>query len=327
MRIDPALCALRSDPAPQRLAQARIEQAKQAWQGGPLVAGVAAGLKLYSGGEHLNDCGELAALFAKQARGPEYVSKLMDHFLVALAEEPLGQMPFRHDFREGYSTLVLATEGSATLSLHCSVPEANTAASPASSVRFSSGERHEVAIAGRADIRLIERKLRTMTPASMTERVVQTEAGDVLALDSDLQATIIDKIYGRLLRLRLVRAPSDPAPSQQYLIETGELIHQAAGDQGESRQELMLALLGRMKRADAAPIMAEMTNEGGDHLRWQAQRECLALDAASGFAALSKMAENTGDSLATPACALRAQLLETYPALEALNQETAPCPA
>jgi hypothetical protein len=86
----------------------------------------------------------------------------------------------------------------------------------------------------------------------------------------------------------------------------------------------MLAMLGRMGRKDAAPLIAEIAaGEGSPALRWQALRECLALDTQVGFAALSAVAGAAGDPLAANAGALRAQLIEAYPQLQEVEQ----CPA
>ena len=92
----------------------------------------------------------------------------------------------------------------------------------------------------------------------------------------------------------------------------------------ESRFELAAALLGRMGRSDAAPLLAAMAEEhGGQSLRWQSLKECLGLDSGAGFAALDRIAAQAGDPLAGPATALRAQLLERYPQLAG----AVPCPA
>jgi hypothetical protein len=64
---------------------------------------------------------------------------------------------------------------------------------------------------------------------------------------------------------------------------------------------------------------------GDDSLRWQALRECLALDTAHGFRALAAVARTAGDSLAATAGALRAQLVEAHPQLLALEDDR--CPA
>jgi hypothetical protein len=83
---------------------------------------------------------------------------------------------------------------------------------------------------------------------------------------------------------------------------------------------MMLALLGRMDVAEAAPLMAELALEDSDSsLRWQSLRECLALDTATGFLALAALARRPHDPLAGPAGALRAQLVEAHPQLLSLE--------
>ena len=143
-----------------------------------------------------------------------------------------------------------------------------------------------------------------------------------------------EQILAGSARAEMVRCVlgDGPLESADALLERGKLIHRAAASPAQSRYELMIALLGRMGRADAAPLLASMAL-GPDPapLRWQALRECLGLDTATGFAALSQLARRAGDPLAAPAGALRAQLRESYPQLaqiEALEEaENIPCPA
>ena len=124
----------------------------------------------------------------------------------------------------------------------------------------------------------------------------------------------------------LLRAAADPRPGREYCAASGKLLHQSAGAIATSRQEATVALLGRMGRTDAAPAMAMLaTGEGDMSLRWQALREALALDSATGFAALCTIARRGDDALAGQAGALRAQLLETYPELAQLEDKQ--CPA
>lgn len=84
-----------------------------------------------------------------------------------------------------------------------------------------------------------------------------------------------------------------------------------------SRQEMMLAILGRMKRTEAAPEMAALAQDkaADESLRWQALRECLALDSGTGFVALAMLARDAADPLCGPAGALRARLVEAHPQL------------
>jgi hypothetical protein len=104
------------------------------------------------------------------------------------------------------------------------------------------------------------------------------------------------------------------------------VVHRASGDLAASRSEMMLTVLGRMGHAAAAPEMASLAREPGEpSLRWQALRECLALDTTAGFAALLAIARAADDPLCAAAGALRAQLVETHPQLLALEDD--PCPA
>ena len=112
---------------------------------------------------------------------------------------------------------------------------------------------------------------------------------------------------------------------REYDLASGALIHQADPVPRTSRHEVAIALLGRMGGTDAAPLLAEMAGETdrGESLRWHALRECLGLDTALGFRALTAIARPAGDPLSHPAGALRAQLLEQHPVFA----EIAPCPA
>ena len=101
--------------------------------------------------------------------------------------------------------------------------------------------------------------------------------------------------------------------TREFALADGALIHQAAGNPRDSRVEMMLALLGRMGRSDAAPLAAAIAREPGSAgMRWQALREALALDTLAGMRALAALA---ADELHQPASALRAQLVTLHPQL------------
>ena len=130
------------------------------------------------------------------------------------------------------------------------------------------------------------------------------------------QALLIDSVPTTLVTLKLQRRPIAGAVAREFCLADGALVHQAAAGPRDSRFELTSALLGRMGRADAAPLLGAMAEEqGGASLRWQALKECLGLDSAQGFTVLSRIAGHQGDPLAAPAQALRAQLLQTFPEL------------
>ena len=125
---------------------------------------------------------------------------------------------------------------------------------------------------------------------------------------------MIDAAATTLVTLKLQRRPASGSVTRELRLVDGALAHQAAGNPRESPFELAAALLGRMGRTDAAPLLAAMAEEdGGQSLPWQALRECLGLDSGAGYAALCRIATRSNDPLAEPAEALRQQLLTSYP--------------
>jgi len=329
MRIDPAIRALQRDPALQRQAQAAMIGACRDWRQDAAVAPLLAELDRFGAGAALHRCPALEACFAGDAL-PHALPPALPHALVdallrrmaaVLACEPFAQPPFRHAFEGGVGTLLLARSGRAQLVLHgCEPGRWRT-----DSASFSDAERYEVVLAGRGSARILRRAI---PPGNrpLDSEVIALAPGTRLALALGEQALHITRVDRRLVCLRLHRFAENAAPTRCHALDDGRLLHQSAGDMASSRQEMMLAILGRMKRADAAPEMAALALEGGDmSLRWQALRECLALDSAAGFAALAMVARQAGDPLCASAGALRAQLVETYP--ELLQLEGAACPA
>jgi hypothetical protein len=318
MRIDPAIAALQRDRAPQRQAQAAIVAACDAWRAVPAVEQVLAEFALYGDGAPLAECPAVHALFADAESAPRLVAALLAALCVTLEREPLSHPPFRHGYDRGSSTLLLARRGRAQLVLHGCEPGLRRF----DAASFSDGERHEAVLAGRACARVARR------PASLGLLALQPitlEPGVRLGLDLREESLQVLAIERRLVSLRLDRFAPNPEPSREYDLSSGVQLRQAAGDIRASRQETMLALLGRMRCARAAPVMAAIAREPGDpSLRWQALRECLALDTAAGLSALCALASTASDPLARPARALRAQLVDTHPELAA--QPVLPCP-
>ncbi len=317
MRIDPAIAALRRDRAPQRRAQAVSVAACDAWRAMPDVGGVLADFGRYGEGTPLECCPKLLALFADGDSTAGVMTALVRELCAALAAEPFAHPPFRHGYDRGTATLLLARCGQAQLVLQAVEPASRSI----DVVSFSDAERHEAVLAGEARGRLVRRRGRF---GLFAEQRLTLEAGFRLALDLGEQALQVLEIDRRLVSLRLHRSARNPQPSGEYDLTSGALLRQAAGDIRTSRHEAMLALLGRMHRNEAAPVMAAIAREPGDNsLRWQALRECLALDSKAGFAALCDLASRKTDPLAAPAATLRARLIDEHPEFGAL--ETNPC--
>lgn len=328
MRIDPALRALRSDDAPQRHAQDLMAAAADRWRADPAVSELTAAAKAYGKGDPLAQCGPLFALFAKSGDAAGLANRFISHFLPVLAEAPLGQVPARYGMNGSVMTLQLARYGRVSLTLVAFDGQALNRRPAAQSVTFADSERHEAILAGSGEARIIRTVAGPPDHAALDIAPQMLQPDVRLSLDLQREALLVDAVRGRLITLRLNRFSENPAPAREYALADGKLVHQAAGDLGESCRELMLGLLGRMGRKDAAPVMAQMAAKGSNNLRWQALRECLALDSAAGFTALCAIARDPADPLAPPAGALRAQLLDAHLVLAQFEPaETEICPA
>ena len=316
MRVDPAIAALRHDRTPLLQAQAAMFAAREAWRGRPRVAPVLAEVEQFGRGIGLSACPALAALFVGGVEAAGFADDFCAVFTGALTRESSGQLPFRHAFDGVVSTLLLARAGTARLTLVAQEPGEYAT----TSALFSEAERHDAVIAGAAVARLT-----THGPngAYQHERV-RLSAPSRLTLDLQRQTLFVEAVERPLVTLRLHRTAPLPGPVREHSLADGALLQLSAGEMRQSRHEMMLAVLGRMRRRAAAPVMAELACEDGpDTLRWEALRQALALDTAGGFAALSRIACSATDPLAPPAAALRAQLVEVHP--ELLQFEEAQC--
>ena len=321
MRIDPKLRALRGDSASQRNAQLALERVCDEWRSGEGFDALGE-LEAYGRGASLDDCPTLETLIGDGSQAHDLVAALMQPMLACLAKNPTGHVPIRHQHSDGLSVLQLAQSGRAALTL---LLYTELGGAEAKSACFAGGERHEAALAGSADIRFLELLEERRDRAAIDCDTRRITAGEVMHFAGRNNTKSILRVHGRLAVLRLSRTDEVPGDACEYALDDGRLLHRASGSRHESGLEMKAALLGRMGRRDAAPVLARLSREGSDHARWQALRECLALDSGLGFAALTRMASDPGDPLATTAGTLRAQLLETYPQLA--SKELAECPA
>lgn len=314
MRIDRTIAAMRADRAIQRRAQAIAGRLAARWRDNVRIAPVLAQLADFGRGSPLSRCPALAALFEPGEAAAELAESFCGFQSEALRTDRFVQVAFRHSWDGRSATLLLGRAGRAQLTLVAVEPGRHSARS----VVFSDAVRHEAVLAGRALALRTERDDR----GSLAHHDLEMSQGERIALDLGRQALFARRVERRLVSLRLHRTNPHPAPIREYDVVSGLLSHRASGDARASRHEIMLALLGRMERRDAAPVMAALAREPGqDSLRWEALREALALDTAEGFRALGDVARAAGDSLALPAGALHAELIEAHPELRALGDE------
>lgn len=329
MLVRPELQALRGDDTPQRRAQRRLADVTQRWREHSGASVAEAELARYAAGAVLEDLPVLAALFAPgDPSAAEFVAGLIAVQSAELAAAPLAQVTMRHYSDDMVSSLIVARHGTATLVLQA-IDGTGLARKPApEAVNFSPSETWEQVMAGSAEVERVLLAGERPGGAELRRESMHLLPGMICHRLGTREAQLWRRVPGSLVTLKLQRRIGEGAIARQYSLADGNLVHQAAGTPRDSRLELTAALLGRMGRSDAAPLLAAMAEEeAAASLRWQALRECLALDTGAGFATLCRMATRSNDPLAAPAGALRAQLLETYPQLAAVQDGACPCPA
>lgn len=318
MLVRTELKALREDDAPQRQVQADLGRIMAEWRSSRVGSGIDRSIRAFAGGVPLESLTPLARLFshgdkAAQRLAADFVAR----FLPVLQTSQWGQVPVPSKVDDVSATIVLATAGNCVLVLTAYDGVALRTKRAALSAGFSPGETYDHVLAGSGSGRLIELGAGPGGETHLTTAICELVPGSVMRRDGAQQSLLIESAEGTLVILRLQRRPECGTVARELRIADGALLHQATANSRESRFELAAALLGKMGRRDAAPLLAAMAEERtGQSLRWQSLKQCLGLDTAQGFAALSRLAASEGDDLAAPAKALRAQLIAAHPQLE-----------
>lgn len=325
MLIRPELAALRSDDAVQRRAQAAMGAALERWLAAPLTASIADELTHWDAGADIEGLPLLDALFTSgDNTAQRFCDEAIAVFLAELQREALGQTPLRHYLDDTVGSVTLLRCGTTVLSLQAIDGTALARLPAAETARFVPCETWDHVLAGSARAERMTIAGTTPEGARLQRAAQVLGPGSVQHRIGRHTAQCLHGVDGTLVTLRLQRRTGCSDITREYALADGQLLHQSAGSPRDSRLELTAALLGRMGRSDAAPLLGAMAEErGAPSLRWQALRECLGLDTAQGFAALCRIAEDSADPLAASAGALRAQLIETYPQLTGID----PCPA
>ena len=149
-------------------------------------------------------------------------------------------------------------------------------------------------------------------------------AGDQIAMNP-LSARLITNVEQSVLLLQLSRTAEHPTAAREFDSESGQFLRSASGDKLTSRKVMALSVLGALEHRDALPVLGDVARDAwlDDDLRWEAVRQTLALDSASGMRLLNDLAEQSPDALAQPAARLRSQLLGAYPQLALCDRKAA----
>lgn len=322
MHVDPTIAALRTDRGPQRHAQAAMCAAFDAWQEERGAGDVITELAQFGDGVPLEVCPALERVFTAPDEAERLMALFSRHMCDGMRANPVGHPPFHNGFDGNAASILLARRGRAQLMLQSREP----GKSAEQSHFFTDGLRYDAVLAGEASARIVRLVRLEGGRARFASEPIALRRGGRFAFDLSSETLVFGQVERRLVVLRLMRMAELPEPSHEYDATDGRLLSKSAGTIATSRQEATVTLLGRMGREDAAPAMAEVAlGEGDASLRWQALRECLALDTATGFTTLVKLARRADDPLAADAGALRARLLEMHPQLQELEDRE--CPA
>ncbi len=317
MHIDKDIAALRSNRAPQRSAQKAVHTAWMGWREDEAGATMLRELEEFGGGAPLTQGGVLEGMFMQSGKAEHLIGDLSQRMCACFKANRFAQAPFRNGFDGRTGTTLLSRSGRAQLLLESRDPGDYAHKSRV----FSDGVRYDAVLGGAGEARLFHLHKGDGASGHFTHEALALRPGSRLSLDLLNQSLEVDRVHRRMVTLRLVRSAQTPETTKEFCTDTGVLMQQSAGNLATSRLEAIIALLGRMKRTDAAPQLASIATGDGDvSLRWQALRECLGMDTAKGFAALCQLARSPADPLFSDAAALRAQLLETYPQLADLER-------
>lgn len=323
MRIGPEIKALRSDPAVQRQVAGRQMRALDQLRDDQTVNQVKTELARFSAGTMLHDLPTLSRIMRCHTAALDLVTRWNAPFLEALQEEPLVQIPFRHSYSGGFALLQLASTGNTALSLICY--EHCHDEVRAEAANFADREQYEIVLAGFGQTQLHRICEEQAERAVIETSEVSLSPGAIISSESRQVSRNISGVKGRMVMLQLHRRPENPAPTRDYALSDGRLLHQASGAKRDSQCEMAMAVLGAMGRDDAVPAMLALSKNGSSHLRWEALRHALALETASGLERLTELAGDRADPLSAHAEKVRRHLYTTFP--QFTEQEATPCPA
>lgn len=319
------LLPLRKDAAWRNRLKSLSQTTRQDWAARPSTKILLSELERFGEGQDFTSCDELRNLFTDYDKAKGLIREWSACLTAMLGHEPLAQPDFGHQKSGGIASMRLATSGRAELSVVSFEPAEGEAAA-IETMRFFDCERYEIILAGAADALFAQVEPSAVGADLVHSRRKRVVEGQFYQSPKRpvLGSRVFTEIRDRVVILRLVRQPVNPKPTRAIRLSDGTTVGQSCGDKRASCQEVMLTVLGRMGRKDAVPAMAQLARSGSDHLRWEAIRQCLALDVAQGFSLLCETAKSPDDPLASHAGTLRAQLLEAHPQLARLERERCP---
>ena len=311
MHMHPDITRLREGLPAQPLTDAALAR----WRVRADVTAAIDALAQFDAGAGLEDVPALARLFSDSAAAADLAGELIGALAQALVAEPLAQVPLGHATAPGVARLRLASHGRASLTLAAHACRERTV--PVTAL-FEDGLAHDIIIAG-----VGKAMVHQHDGACLTNNEVTLAPGTQLFRNGMSQTRQIIAVSRPLLVLQLTREAVRPRPSREISMASGDLVKTISGSKQSSQQMMALAVLGALGHAAAVTVMAELARDqvAERDLRWEALRQCLAMDARVGLGVLETLAGDGADALCAPAAALQRQLCATRPDLAPLMTE------
>ncbi|AIT79996.1 hypothetical protein [Novosphingobium pentaromativorans] len=317
-----ALAELRTNDQVWAKGQRELALLLTRWRANPDVRPVFNDFERFGRGKPLEACPSLAALFeGTGGAARDFVGGMVDVALDGLRAHPLGHLPLRHGVNQTGQTLLLSHWGAATLALVSYESERLSERAEARTAAFTPVESWSCVLVGSGEADRIRCEEKQGGAARLEIEPVTMQPGSVIYRDGRNERIQMRSTRGVLVKLRLQRFLGGTEPVREFALADGTLVHQAASNAHDSRCELAISVLSRMKRRDAVPVISRIvTGEGHEGLRWQAMRELLALDTRAGMILLGQIAASEDDPLAALAQEAQLSLLQTWPELERISQ-------
>ena len=313
LQVHPDIARLRSNGALQPRTDAALTQ----WRNTRPAIAVTEGLAQFHQGAALADVPFLARLMRDHATAQAFAEALVTPFLAALQAEPLAQLPLGHSSGLGMARLRIATHGRAGLTL---LAIARRARALPVSVLFEDCEAHEIILAGEGEAAVHRREAERL--ATEAQACKPGTRFDRHGADAARQIIAVTR---PLVEMQLTREAVHRRPSQEIALADGALLKVISASKASSQHMMALGVLGALEHHAALHPMARLAKDvaADRDVRWEALRQCLALDAGQGLAVLAALADDPGDVLNAPAASLQRQLMATLPDLAAVLTEPA----
>ncbi|MBR0552832.1 hypothetical protein [Stakelama marina] len=139
---------------------------------------------------------------------------------------------------------------------------------------------------------------------------LRLDDGMVVEHDGRRRAQLLADVRGDVVSVTIAARCGQAPLAREYRRSDGALLRVSALDVADSRAALLLTLLRETGRRDAGACFERVTRHPAFHLRWEAMREWLALDALAALPRLREMADDDPHPEIRVAAAAMRQCLE-----------------